>query len=139
MEFKCIGHTSLPMLHKVLEKEALEANAKGFNIQTPKGLRKLLTTFEDKSLTGTSPVVDRFLELVFFFELDWCLVQDITYYAPTLVWVYKEVPRTDSQRGIVKGSLEAWQNLSNIDKLCELPANLAEFVQHLKSYLGTIL
>lgn len=139
MEFKYIGHTTLPVLYKVLEKEALAVNRQGLNINTIKGLRRLLASFEDKSLTTTSETVDQFLDITFYFELDWCLVQDIDYHIPALKWVYKLMERSDMQRGLVTGSLEAWNKLRTLDKRCQLNEQLGTFVQHLNSYLDTIL
>lgn len=139
MEFKYVGHTTLPMLYKVLEKEANEVNRRGHDIRSIKGLRLLLASFEDKSLTATSETVDEFLDITFYFELDWCLVQDIAYHIPALKWVYKLMERSDCQRGLVTGSLSDWNKLRTLDKRCQLSSELGTFVQHLKSYLDTIV
>lgn len=137
--FEFIGHTAMPLLYKHLEAEMTEVNRRGVNVQSLKGLRQVLSTFEGKSLTAKSLQVDKFLELTFFFQLDWVLIQDITYFAPQLRWVYKDVHRADEMRGVVTGTLESWLYLATIDKQFQLPPLLGEFVQRLQSFLVSTL
>lgn len=139
MEFSLVGHTNLAFLYQKLRKEMDALNAKGVNVQSPKGMRKLLTDFEGRSLLPTSERVDEFLELTFFFEIDWVLTQDIQYHAPNLTWVYHQVERSDCNRGLVRGSLHSWIMLSKLDTQFQLAAHLHDFVLLLKQNLGQVL
>lgn len=114
-------------------------NAKGVNVQSPRGMRKLLTDFEGRSLLPTSDRVDKFLELTFFFEMDWVLTQDIQYHAPDLVWLYHQIERSDMNRGLVRGNLTSWIALSKLDVQFQLSAQLHDFVLNLKQNLGQVL